>query len=753
MLRKFYNDLTHDPPILDNIIKFESYDFISTLTVDLISKPNLTQEDLENMDLIIRISNILYNRFSLEKLPLDDGIYDRLITRYKKINPNYEVGSYQTSQIIEINDSGNNIVDKKQMCGYLPQSFFNTSLFSDDILNVNDLGMKKPMCYIISDPLPKRIISEEHIYPELVGTLDKCKYVLNEDARNAGVFDDPSVDVFERDFYGPICNKYNLLNKQFTIICELKFDGVSIEAIIENGMIVKALSRGDTANNIATDYTPIFYGRTYNTTFTGGIKFEAVISHRNLQTLNEIRGKTYKNGRNAIIGLLSASNARDYAEFITLVPLACTFDNAVDRPTELAFLNMIVNNGIPNIPSVIHGGYVDALFQIKKYVEEVQYIRDQGMLPCMVDGVVVSFYDRNIIVGEGRQNFVNKWQMAIKFIPKKARTIFKGYTYSIGKSGEVIPMAHFEACEFIGGIHTKQTIHSYGRFKELALKKGMEIDIEYRNDVITYITVPDTQYNNALVGELEQFPTTCPYCGSHLIFSDKAAYCPNEDCPERLVYRITEMVDKLGFRDFSEERMRALGFTSFEDIFNIDYEYVCEVIGYGLGENFNIMRNQILDTPIEDYKVMSAFGIPNMGDVRWQTILQHYTVEELLEMSKIDTYIKGISDKILSVMFKYLAKYKEDIQYAFKILKIIPSKNTLSNYKKVCFSGFRSDSLQESLKSVGYMVSDSLTKDCFALLAADKSANTSKINKANKYNIPIYTINEFISKYKLDITY
>jgi NAD-dependent DNA ligase len=643
-----------NPNVLDDTFTMAE---ISNIAVGLINKQVLDTDDIIVANLILRISNIAYNNTSIDILPLDDGVYDQLLVLYSKYDPDYQVGAVP---ILFEEQPQNEIIDEKVMCVTVDN--MNDKLFIQDIWKQHTpLREMRPvnMCFLVKDPITKRLINTEHKYPELVGTLDKCKFVLNNDAIEANVFDKLSVQVFERDFIHK-CLEMGVINynEVFEMVAELKYDGISVEAEVCGDTIISALSRGDTADNIATDLTPIFGGYKFHKAkdvpkdITFGMKFEAVITYYNLNRLSEARGKSYKNGRNAIIGLSGASDADKYIDYITLIPIATSLD--MDRITELEFLNKYYHSGEYNRYCVLQGDYQSILFQVKQFTESAEAIRK--ILPYMIDGVVISFINKDKINKLGRYNSVNKYSMAIKFNPRNARSIFLGYTYSIGKSGDIIPMCHFKPCEFIGGIHTKQTIHSYKRFKELNLAVGDEVDIDYVNDVITYITKPDTQHNRNQKEKPVEFITHCPCCGSKIVISEsgKSAKCPNIHCYERAIMRMVDMIDRFGFKDFSEETVRALKLTSFSQLMNLTYEQV-QFLGPTNSANLLACIDKLKNTEIADYKLMSAFSFDGTADETWKTILKNYTLKEIIKMI-CDQYedellrINGIGNKTIDAI-------------------------------------------------------------------------------------------------------
>lgn len=730
---------------------------ITNLAINYINMPKWSEEDNKCADIILRISNLLYNNTSLDVLPLDDGIYDQLISKYKKLNPyNYQVGAIPVNyNEIPQNEFDNNN-GLKLMATCLNKSEMDSKLYVGDILSQytpNDPRLIT-MASLIRDPISKRLVTATHNYPELVGTLDKCKFVLNHEAIEKQLFDSPSVDIFERDFIHQHL-KMGIITPDeiFRMVGELKYDGISVEATVLGDTIINAFSRGDTAENLATDLTPILGGYKFPNAKSVpkdkpfGIKFEAIITKFDLQRMAALRNKSYKNCRNAIIGLFGSSDAFHFRDFITLIPLSTSLD--IDRIDEIKFLNKYYSSGQYNRYSVFEGNYQQILFQVKQFTESAEIARK--ILPYLIDGVVISYIDKLKITELGRENSVNKYSIAIKFNPKTNRTIFLGYSYNVGKTGDITPMAHFKPCEFIGTIHDKQTIHSYKRFKELGLRKGDEIDVEYRNEVICYVTKPDTENNRNNQNSLEEFIKVCPSCGEPLIISDseKSIRCPNYDCPEQRIMRMTDMINQLGFKDFSEETIRAIDLKSFSQLINI-YPDDCAVLGPTNQSKFMQYVDNLRYTPINDFKILASLGFDNIGVETWKIILHEYSIRELVLMDS-ETLINNLINinsiglKTAETICNMLQLNKQDIDCILMMSNIIESKG-LESGEKVAISGFRNPEFIEILNKNGYDASDSygVSKKISYLIVADKNSNSSKIQKAVKFGIPIMTMQEFI---------
>lgn len=749
-----------------NDAKFQN--FLTDISMDLISRPlDWKYIEQEIADLIIRISNICYNNTTSTVLPLDDGIYDRLLAVYKQYNQNYQVGA-EPIQFPEQQD-GEIIPEKKLMYHTIPDSELDSKLYTRDIQSqyVPLTQKMRPMTMytLIQDPISKRLINTKHKYPELVGTLDKCKFVLNNDAIQADAYNTPAVQIFERDFIHP-CLASGIINPdtKFEMVGELKYDGISIEAEVLGDRIISAYSRGDTSEDVATDLTPIlsryvFYNASKvpkDTPF--GIKFEAVITRRNLELLGEIRNKKYKNGRNAIIGLFGASDAYRFVDYITLIPLSTSLE--MNRIDELNFLNKYYNTGEYNRFCVFRGNYQEILFQVKQFTESAETIR--SVIPYMIDGVVISFTDPNIIKILGRINSVNKYQMAIKFNPREVRTIFLYYTYEIGKSGEVTPMVHFKPAEFIGTIHTKQTIHSLQRFNELRLIPGQEIDVKYVNDVLTYIEKPDTQVNRDLEATKIPVPfiTNCPFCGAPIEISDsgKSARCPNINCHERRIKRMVDMLSILNFKDISEEVVRVLDLQSFTQLVQPwSKRALDDILGPLTTNKFIDYCYNLITTPIADYKIMAALSFEGMAEEKWKRILNCYSLHVLLAMNSEQlifnlNHIHGIGPQTVQAIFEGFNVYHDEIKAIVEKINLIDSA-ALEKKPKVALTGTRDPMMIDIINTAGYDCSDkySVTKETSMLITTDLNSSSGKMQKARKYGIPVMTFKDFCVKHNITL--
>ena len=739
------------------VIDFENKVFLNDVATRLLNLKELNSNDIQELDLLIRISNDIYHNINNDSLvPIDDGVYDLLMVLISKYMKDYQVGSDD----IIFENTYQNITENNNIelsCPVLRIPEREDNFYYDDILRNRDFIDRdffvSPVTRI--KELERRVVNTPHIYPDLVGTLDKCKFVLNAQAKELGVFDEPNVRIFERDFIQKHIEQGIISpNEKFYMVAELKYDGTSVEAEVSDH-VISARSRGDTNNDIATDLTPILQGYRFPKAEgivdkVIGMKFEAIITNYNLYRLGLAQGKVYKNARNAIAGILGSNNGYLYRDYITLVPLDYHNETNINKEIRNQVMNTFFTSGVDLKYSILYGNYREILFQVKRFVEEAETLRPY--MPFLYDGVVITYLDEDKIKALGRENSVNKYSMAIKFNPMKHQTTFLGYTYTIGQSGVVTPMIHYNPVEFYGGIHTKSSGHSYKRFNELGLRKDDLIDVTYTNDVMPYVTKPDIEPNRENSNPIEEFPTTCPCCGTPLIFTDKSAICPNIECEERNNARMENMLDKLQLKDFAGERLQSIGKYSLTELMDLTVDDV-KFLGEINSQKFVSRMNELKTKSIYDYQIIGALGFTGIAQEKWKLILSNFSLQYLLDNYNKDNFvstlvaIKGIGPSTAETIKNEMWFFIKDLTRIIEMKNVIPSYGNKNNNSKVIrFTGFRDKALVERLNSMGIDAGEgAVTKKTNILLVPCEGFTSTKTIKAEKDNIMIVPVDEFIT--------
>lgn len=755
--------LNGDPsPLSNSNLLFEMNNAISQIIS--MNPSQMDSATIETLGQIIHLGNIVYNNVAIpdDELFIDNGVYDILLERYRMFNPNVQVGAEPIQFKVEPQPAfrKKNLIE---LVSYLPTS--------DEIL-FDELYPRAPRPSSLYTDLVtyrgnstgKKLRIVSHGNPSLVGTLDKCKFVTDKDAEDMGVLDDPSVKVLERDFFADHIRRGIISpNDILSFIVELKYDGVSVVVTIKNRMVVSAVSRGDTGMDKAVDYTPIFYGYRFPDLpleMELDVKCEAVMTYEDLYKFNEARGYNYANARTAIIGLTGLNDGYKYRDYVTLVPLKVAHSSLVENPVmietmfenrieEAEFINLFLATKIPLIYAEI--GPCDLshyVYLIRKFAQDAERMR--GYLNVMYDGIVISYLDQSIIDKLGRENSINKYQMAIKFPTLKRNTKLLGISYTIGQNGVITPMAHYQPIEFLGTIHTKSSISSVKRFRENQFKIGNEIQVEYRNDVMPYVsTPPELEISNqSNPNPVIEFVTHCPACGQPLVFTDKSATCVNHKCPGRIRARMANMMAKLGLKGFAEANMVKLGVTSLKDLSELTVEEATEklnsrIIAQNLIDSINMLKT----TKVYDWVIIGALGFTSIAQGTWKKIFQEVTLDELI-MAYHSGYIldeiiniKGIGNVTARTISDEFPLYIDDINLIKSWGVIVNSKGIVQ--KKIRVSGFRDPNLMQQLNDMGYDASDKgVTKDTYILLIPGEGYTSSKLSKVGP-DTKVIPVDEF----------
>lgn len=748
-LNNIYNRiLSGNPEVPDNIKHY-----MINKSMECINKQKIDPQDFDDIMLIIKISNALYNNGANIILPLEDPIYDSLIVLCKVQGIQYPVGAppivfktentvKQNYDLLETGDKGPKevvriIPNKDKMMYFHPLTRNYTLPIEEDFIvhHDNTLVTKR-----------SRNVSSNY---NMCGTLDKCKYTLKADALTDGVLDDRTVQIFERDFLGAHVQQGIINPNHIKLIASLKYDGVSVEEEVAGSKVVFACTRGDTSNNEASDLTPILGGLEFprakgvvDESEVFGIKFEYIVTDNNLKRIAQDFGKTYANPRNGVIGLLGGLDARMYRDYLTPIPLESSLN--IDRLTELDFLNKYYTKNISMRHEVIEGDYTQVLFMVSQFVKNANELRDY--MGFQYDGVVIEYADEDIRQRLGKRGSVPRYAIAIKFNPLRRVSTFTHYTYSVGQDGRVVPMAHFRPVEFFGAIHDKTTAHSLKRFLYLGLRCGDKVNLTLVNDVIVYITKADDSSNLTNPNPLEEFPTKCPCCGSDLVVTDSgnSAICTNFFCPEKIIGRLTNLFKKLNIKDFSSESIRALGAKWLRELYAIPKEVLIEKLGEANGIKFSQRLEEMRTIRFPDYRILGAIGFTSIGAETWKIILKNVSIQELLKNT--DTVLnhisaaKGIGTKTVDTIRNEIELFRPDIEFIFANFNIeYTVVGEEDNKAQVRFSGLRDHGLANRFNEAGFDArEDAGVTGSTAILVVPyigfESGNVTKAFKAKEKN-------------------
>ena len=281
-------------------------------------------------------------------------------------------------------------------------------------------------------------------------------------------------------------------------LCDIKMDGLACSLIYEDGVLVQAVTRGDsrvgedvTANVRTIENVPLALRRNQKFThFLQGrteIRGEIVMFKEQFDQLNEQRAELglplFKNPRNLAAGTIRQLDPKLVAERpLNFIGYDIIRDNIEDTPTIAFGYQMMQELGVATSrqTQVVRG--VD---EIMSYIDHIGEIRED--LPFNTDGVVVKLNDRLQFAELGVVGKTPRAAVAYKFAAEEATTVVKDIVISIGRTGAATPVAVFDPVQVAGTTVQHASLHNADEIARLDVRRGDTVIIFKAGDIIPQV--------------------------------------------------------------------------------------------------------------------------------------------------------------------------------------------------------------------------------------------------------------------------
>lgn len=326
--------------------------------------------------------------------------------------------------------------------------------------------------------------------------------------------------------------------------------------------------------------------------------------------------------------------------------------------------------------------------------------------------------------------------------------------WKLSKYGVFKPLVWFTKPIRIGGVSVrKATAHNAANVVKLGIGKGATLEITRGGDVIPTITGVIKKSKNVVLPKNSKWNST----KVDLIIDDVSG--TDSDTIE--VRKLTDAFSILGVDGVRSAAAKILveeGFTLLE-CFNANEDDFLEI---DLGKANSVKLHTGLQKFLNNFshtKLMDATHIWPSGfsSTRFNNILSVIPYIKLIQQYKINknklieriSAIHGMSDNTAKIFIKYLPKYVKFVNGLPKIkIKEVKTGSKLAGMSFV-FTKIRNKNIEEEIRNNGGKVSGSVTKTTTAVIVRSKSDVSTKTQNAKKLNIPLLTLNEFQTKYKL----
>lgn len=458
------------------------------------------------------------------------------------------------------------------------------------------------------------------------------------------------------------------------LICECKYDGLSLSVTYENGKLINAILRGDgfEGENVidnAKKFVPLEVPEIPVGRFV--LRGEVVISKTNFEKLP--KGE-YANRRNCVSGIIRRLDGK-YCEYLDLMCYDLRFPTAADMvQSEVGKLSTVTSLNRFKVAKVWH--YSPEL------LKELETIRDGEYL---LDGVVIKHNDSILTekVGVGA-NGNPLLQIAYKFPSEAGATYVKDVKWEIGKTGSFTPICEVEPVTIQGSTISRVSLASYNQFLKLGLAKDKKVFVRRVNDVIPQISASITA---KLVQDREliplEVPKVCPHCGSEIKtkINDKGEcsniYCSNENCPGALIQALAEnLKTKLKTKGFGESVCRQLVEEKYvkniSDIYTLTADEIAQATKMKpdrAKQFYEALHTALKNAPLHTF--IDLFNIEGLAGKSLKDLCSKYTLEELMDMS-LEDCIKELKKAKGTSFYNSKEKLKEYILIVDDIRKNTP---------------------------------------------------------------------------------
>jgi DNA ligase (NAD+) len=561
-----------------------------------------------------------------------------------------------------------------------------------------------------------------------------------------------------------------LTDENFEYVCELKFDGVSISLNYENGLLVRAVTRGDgekgddvTANVKTIKSIPLRLKGDYPSEFE--IRGEILLPFSVFEMLNlereEIGEQPFANPRNAASGTLKLQNSSVVAS----------------RKLD-AYLYYVLGDNLPD------DGHFELLhhaskwgFKISEHTRKCQnlqevfdFLREWNIkrkeLPVATDGVVIKVNSTRLQRELGFTAKSPRWAIAYKFKAERVSTTLNSVSYQVGRTGAITPVANLEPVLLAGTVVKRATLHNADVIKNLDLHLGDTVFVEKGGEIIPKIISVDLIARHPMSAPVV-FIERCPECNSQLIRQEgeSAWYCPNETgCPtqlkgklEHFISRKAMNIDGLGSETiellFDNKLIRDIA-----DLYELKQNDLKVLERLGEKSATRIIESLESSKTVPFERVLFALGIRYVGEtvakklareLKSINMIGNASIEQLTGVEEIGTIIaESIINWFSDDQNRQLIERLKNHELSFELKSVQKVGQTeklkgLSIIISGTFEKFSRDDLKAFIELNGGKNVTSISAKT-SYLVAGENIGPSKLEKAQKLKIPIISEEEFL---------
>ncbi len=546
-----------------------------------------------------------------------------------------------------------------------------------------------------------------------------------------------------------------------------KMDGLTIVLTYQNGVLVKAVTRGNgEIGEVITANAKAFVNVPLSISYKGELilRGEAIIRYSDFEKINEQIDDVdarYKNPRNLCSGsvrqLNSEITAKRHVHFYAFsLVKADDVDFKNSRKEQFEWLKNL-GFEVVEYHEVTKETLPDT---VKMYSEAIK----ENDTPS--DGLVLLYDDISYGQSLGRTAKFPRDSIAFKWADEIQETELLYIEWSASRTGLINPVAVFEPVELEGTTVSRASVHNISIMESLELGAGDRITVYKANMIIPQIA------DNLTKSGVRDIPKICPVCGGQTeirkLNDVKSLYCTNPECQAKKIKSFTLFTsrDALNIAGLSEatlEKFIGVGMIhEYADIFHLDrhQEEIVEMEGFGQKSYDNLVAAAKKASHTTLPRMVYSLGIAGIGLANAKMICKYYkndfdamrhaTVDKLTEIDGIGEVLaqawtafftdeknnKIVDHLLLELNFETDEEDGEGSDDSFAGMNFVIT-GSLEHFKN-------RKELQELIEQRGGKVTGSVTSKTNYLINNDVTSSSSKNKKARELGVKILSEEEFL---------
>jgi len=556
-------------------------------------------------------------------------------------------------------------------------------------------------------------------------------------------------------------------DEPYEYFCELKFDGVSISLIYENGLLVRGVTRGDglRGDDVTFNVKTI---RSIPLKIKGKESFEVrgeVFMPKNVfaqlnKEREDIGEERYANARNTTSGTLKMQDSGEVAKRKLDCFVYYLRGDDTTIKTHEDSIKKLESWGFNVSPTYKKCGSIKDVLQ---YINAWEIERLN--LPLETDGVVIKINNLQQQNDLGFTAKTPRWAISYKYKAENTSTKLNNITYQVGRTGAITPVAELQPVFLAGTTVKRASLHNANEIIRLDLKLGDFVFVEKGGEIIPKVTGVDLTKRLPTAKPIH-YITHCPECNTPLIRKEGEAshYCPNSNgCPPQIKGRIEHFIqrkamdiDSLGERTIAQ--LHELGLVkSPADLYDLKREDVLKLDGFKELSTQNLLKGieQSKNIPFES--VLFAIGIRFVGKTVAEKLARHFKNIDTLAMASYEALVGApeVGEKIAQSVVEFFknAENKREIerlknaglQFESALKEAEKESDILGNKSFVIsgvFQNYEREQLQDIILKNGGRILSAVSGKLDYLLAGD-NMGPAKREKAEKLGVTIITEQDF----------